>query len=217
MLVVEPERKPPVRAPVELVDGQPLAIQREHHREVPRQNVHAEVAATFHHFVQEVTQLLGVAVVRARGHEPDTAVDVPADDEDAALRLGNRLAHRGEVVGAVDQKTEALRAFDAPAVAAGNEQSLLGLGRRCRLIHESIDSGGAAFLQAVAGRIAKDVPTWLRVRAGTSFTAAERSPGRVPGRAACRAPSIRAPGRYPRRRCLAPRRRRPARRPTDQR
>ena len=65
----------------------------------------------------------GQAVVRAVGHEADAAVDVPAEDEDAALRARDRRAHGREIGGAVDEKSEALRAFDAPAVAAGHEQA----------------------------------------------------------------------------------------------
>jgi hypothetical protein len=42
MLIVEPERHPAVRSPVELEDRQPFTLQRVEHREVPRQHVAAQ-------------------------------------------------------------------------------------------------------------------------------------------------------------------------------
>ena len=65
MLVVEAEVQAPVRAPVELVERQPFAVHREHHREIPRQHVHLQIAAALDDFVQEIAELLGIAVVCA--------------------------------------------------------------------------------------------------------------------------------------------------------
>ena len=92
MSVVETELEPPVRAPAELVDRQPLAVEREHHREVPGKHVHAQAALAFHDFVQEIAERFRQSVVRALRHEVDAAVDVPSEYVDAALRAGDRAA-----------------------------------------------------------------------------------------------------------------------------
>ena len=122
MLAVEPELEPAVRLPVELEHGQPLALERIHHREIPRQRVRAQTAARCRHCVQEVAERLRKAVVRAFGDEPQPAVDVPADDEDRMARGGDRPAHRAEIRIGVDQHGQPMRTLDAPAVAPGDEQ-----------------------------------------------------------------------------------------------
>ena len=44
MLVVQAEVQAPMRAPVELVYGQPFAIEREDHREIPGKDMHLQAA-----------------------------------------------------------------------------------------------------------------------------------------------------------------------------
>jgi len=123
MPVVEPEVESAVCAPTELVDGQPLAIEREHHGEIPGEHVHAQAAAPLHDFVQKVSERLRKAVVRTLRHESNAAVDVPAEYVDAASGARDRPPHGPEIGFAVDEKGHALRTLDAPAVAAGYEQT----------------------------------------------------------------------------------------------
>ena len=126
MPVVEAKRKPAVSAPVELVHRQPFALECVEHREIPRQHVTSHVVARRNDRVEEIAERLGQSVVRAAGDEPHPAVDVPAEDEERVARLRKRRADGREVRLAVDEKSDARRALDAPAVAARLEQ------RRCR-------------------------------------------------------------------------------------
>jgi hypothetical protein len=142
VLVVEPERKPRVGAPVELVKRHPLAVHREHHREIPRQHAHAKPRLALYHLVQEIAELFGVPVVRAGRNQTDAAVDVPADDIDTALRIADGGTDRSEVIGAVDQKSDALGVLYTPAIAAGYEKSIRA-GALGVTIHGSGFSGGA--------------------------------------------------------------------------
>jgi hypothetical protein len=135
MFVIQPEVESAMRPPVELVHRQPFAIHCEHHRVIPREHVHPQVALALHDGVQKCAELLGPSVVRAAGHEADAAVDVPAEYENTALGAGNRRSYRGEIGFAVDEERETVRSFDAPAVAARHEQSPLGLVLRCGEIH----------------------------------------------------------------------------------
>ena len=58
MARVEAEREPPVRAPVELVEGQPFALERVEHREVPAQHVGAQALAARDDRVEEFPERL---------------------------------------------------------------------------------------------------------------------------------------------------------------
>src|SRR5215204_6016535 len=49
--------------------------------------------------------------------QPGAAVDVPAEHENAVLRIAKGLPHRAEEGRAVDQCGCAVRAFDAPDIA----------------------------------------------------------------------------------------------------
>ena len=119
---VEAELQPLARAELVAEHGQPLAIEREHHREVPAQHVHAELAPAPDQCLEELAQRLGPTVLRAARNEAGAAVDVPGDDLDAALRAHHGLARRGEVGAGVDQEADPVRALDAPAVAPGLQQ-----------------------------------------------------------------------------------------------
>jgi hypothetical protein len=57
------------------------------------------------------------------------AIEIPAKNEDALLRARDRGPRRGEVRRAIYQEGDAVRALDAPAVAARNQQVGLPLGR----------------------------------------------------------------------------------------
>src|SRR5688572_5423943 len=139
MLRIETKTQPPVGAPVELVHRHPLALECEQHREVPAQNVCAQVAPTGDDGVDEVAQSFRQSIVSALGYQAHAAVDVPAQYEYRALRLRDRLADGGEVFGAIDEDAETPRACDAPAIASGRENAH---SRACRatrdLIHRLI-------------------------------------------------------------------------------
>ncbi len=56
-----------MRLPVELEHGQPLALERVDHREIPRQRVRAQTPARRRDCVQEIAERIGKAVTRAFG------------------------------------------------------------------------------------------------------------------------------------------------------
>ena len=122
MLVVEAKRQPTMRAAVELVDRQPLALHRVEHREVPRQHVTAQCRGSRDEGIEEIAQLLGQPVARAVGYEAHAAVDVPAEDENRPAGPRKRRTHGAEVLDAIDQKRHALRTLDTPAVAPRRQQ-----------------------------------------------------------------------------------------------
>jgi len=123
---VEPETdaRPRMRLPPELVERHPLAIAGVDEDEVPRQDVHVQLAPLARDCAQQRADGVGITVVRALRNQRDPAVEVPAEHEDAALRLDDRRTQRSEVVGRVDEERHAMRAFDAPAVASGDEDGV---------------------------------------------------------------------------------------------
>ena len=123
MAVVEAEGKAAVRAPVELVDRQPLAFHRVEHREVPRQHVAVQVGLAGDHRIEEFAERLGQPVVCAIGNEAHPAVDIPTEDQDRAAGAAQRRTYGAEVLLAIDEKCQAFRALDAPAVASGSEHA----------------------------------------------------------------------------------------------
>ncbi|KGD59276.1 hypothetical protein DP49_6626 [Burkholderia pseudomallei] len=122
---VEPEHDAVPRAPSGAVHGRPFALERVDHREIPCQHIDPQPSACVRERVQERRERLRPAVVRAVRHEPQPAVDVPADDEDRVARAPQRRAQRREIRVAVDERREALRVQQRVAVAAGFEQSAM--------------------------------------------------------------------------------------------
>src|SRR6266511_1296887 len=86
MPAVETECEPAVRRRLQLENRQPFALERVEHREIPRQRVRAQLPARRDDRVEEFTERLRKAVVRAFGHEAQPAVDVPADAYFRAVR-----------------------------------------------------------------------------------------------------------------------------------
>ncbi len=134
MLLIEAKAQPPVSEPIQLVKRKPLTVHREYHREIPRQHAHAQLLLALDHRIQKVAELFGQPVIRPGRHQPDTTVDIPPQDEDAAFGLRNGRAHRAKIVVRIDEKCHTPRAVDAPAIATGNEQPQSGIGFGC--IHE---------------------------------------------------------------------------------
>src|SRR4051812_6025691 len=64
MLVVEPEREPAMRFQVELVDGQPLALERVQHRVVPAEHITVQVTPGRDYGVEKVAEALGQSIIR---------------------------------------------------------------------------------------------------------------------------------------------------------
>ena len=85
--------------------GKQLALAGIEQRIVPQQEMDVQVGARPHQVAQEVGEIAGKAVGRLAvgADELGAAVDVPADDDDAALGLQAGAAHRLEEGGSVDQ------------------------------------------------------------------------------------------------------------------
>ena len=123
--IVETEAHARRRIPAERERRERLALQRIEHRIVPGEQVHGQLGPLVHELRQKLAQRDRPAVVRLAvlADEPRAAVEIPADDEDVALRLQQRLAHRAEERARVDQHRGARRALDAPYIAAWLEHA----------------------------------------------------------------------------------------------
>src|SRR6185369_5587832 len=101
----------------ESIGRQQLALEGEDNREVPAEHEDLELGAARQGVVETIEQLHRPAAGVGR-HQPDPAVDVPAEDHDPALDAGDGGTQRGEVRGGVDQEGGPMSLGDAPAVPA---------------------------------------------------------------------------------------------------
>ena len=114
MRIVELERQPGVGLPGEAIGGQGFALEREEDGEVPGERVDAQARSAGEDVVQERQQRQ--RRLRGAGVQTHAAVDVPADDEDAAARPADGVAEGSEIGVGVDQESGPRRPGDAPAV-----------------------------------------------------------------------------------------------------
>src|SRR5581483_4867288 len=182
MYAVHAEVQPAMRAPIKFVNRQPLAVERIEHREVPRKDVGMRTAVPGHDGIEELAQRLRHVVRFAVAHELHPAVDVPADHEQVALRARRHRAERAKVRGRVDQKRDAARARDAPAVVAGLENGVSG--------HEARASAPARQRIATVGLgLLTRTRACARSTAGTSAASGSR-PWMAQSRASNSAPPL---------------------------
>ena len=132
--VVEAERDLLRRAPLQRQARQQLAFVGVKQRIVPEQQMDPKLGPAAHQGAEEIGRACRQAVVRraALADQPGPAVDVPAEHEDAALRLEERLPDRVEKRRAVDQHGGARRRVRRArhcGRAEGLQGSLPGLTR----------------------------------------------------------------------------------------
>src|SRR6185503_11821843 len=119
--VVKAESNLVGRLPAELERWKWIALQRVKDREIPGKQVDRERWALFDHPNQELAQGERPAIVRraAFARQFGAAVEVPADNEDALLRLPECTAQSREIRGRIDQNGRTGSFFDTPTVLAG--------------------------------------------------------------------------------------------------
>ena len=128
--VVVAQMHAPRRGPAEAVERREFPVGAEHHRVVPVEDMHVQRVAALHQPVQELTKQrrrpirLHRIEVQAR-----LAVEVPGEDGDRALGAQRRLVERLEVIGGVDQESDALGARHRPAVVARAQERRRAVGR----------------------------------------------------------------------------------------
>jgi hypothetical protein len=169
--VVVAQRDAPVGLPARPVEQRKLPVGAEHHREIPVEDVDAQAPAAAREEIQEIPEHRRRAARVVLPGEPGAAVEVPPDDDDRALGALRRLHECPEVVLAVDQRRDALRARDPAAVPSRLEQAAgcgVRAGRRRRL-HGLVHARGV--VERLPGRKA---PGKLGFRITCSFTAAAR-------------------------------------------
>jgi hypothetical protein len=109
-----------VARPIEHRLLHPLALDREHDVEIPRQDPDLQRRLGLAEVVQEREQrdrggrLLSLGTAQQR----DVAVELPTGQQDVALRLQGRVIERTIVVVRIHEQPEPLGRVDAPGVAA---------------------------------------------------------------------------------------------------
>ena len=118
--VVEGEADPAGGAPSERDVRKQLALVGVEDGVVPQQQAHDQFRPLAHQGGEKLGQRLRIAVLGAAAlaDQPGLAMQVPADDEDAAPRLEQGLAHGAKECRTVDQDRRAMRPLDPPDVAA---------------------------------------------------------------------------------------------------
>ena len=119
---VEPERKAPVRAPIELVHRQPFALEGIEHREIPAERVDAQRLLPPHQSVQKIAEFLRQSIAGPLRDENCAAVDVPGDDEDRVPGAREDVAQRTVIRVPVDEEAQSRRALEPPAIPGRYEQ-----------------------------------------------------------------------------------------------
>ncbi len=119
MIAVEGEAQAFVRVPA-LPGGrqQGFALKREDEREIPAQQVDAQVRLALESGLEKRREPLFVItpVASAKSH---AAVYVPAERDHAVFGGGDRFSHGAEIVDGVDGKAHRFGGCDLPAVSAG--------------------------------------------------------------------------------------------------
>ena len=131
VLVVEPQLKALVARPRRVEPRREPALERVEQRIVPLEHADLELRAPAHERVEPRPELVREVVDRRVRAKPRAAVEVPADDQDAALDPLERLRERGEVAGAIDEERDPARALGAPA-GSSRYGVLRGLHARIR-------------------------------------------------------------------------------------
>ncbi len=103
MRVVVAKADPAVRLPRQAIQRRPLAVEPEDHRVIPDQDVDLQLAAAAHQVVEKVAELQ-LAVLAVRAQQARAAVEIPAGDQDRALRVARGLDERLEVRVRIDQE-----------------------------------------------------------------------------------------------------------------
>jgi hypothetical protein len=140
-LVIEAEPHLAWRAPVQRERGEHLALQRVEHGIVPKQKVDRKLRSLSHQRRQELGERRGISIVGLAilADETHAAVDIPADDEDVALRLQQGLANGAKEWRSVDQNGRTRGALNPPNILTGAKK-----GRhRTRRIRHTRFGGGA--------------------------------------------------------------------------
>ena len=112
-----------VPPPAEEGERRGAAEDRLHRAEIPAQQIDVERRAPLDQPQDEVADRLRGAVLAAA--DPDSGVEIPADQHDPPLGRQHRLARRGEIVGGIDDQCGAVGTLDAPAIGAGAKQGLV--------------------------------------------------------------------------------------------
>ena len=168
LMVRAAERDGAVRLELEAVDGrdveddllEDLALEREEETVVPREHLHLELGALAAEPIEEREELVVLRVSAARdvvaAEQLDVAVELPAEDQDAALRARGRDVERAVVVLSVDEETRADVLVDAPRGFSCEKPTHAGARSRfCAAAERQGKTRRALRLRATA-------PRWLR-------------------------------------------------------
>ena len=150
--VVVAKADPAVRLPRQAIQRRPLAVEPEDHGKVPDQDVDLQLAAAAHQVVEKVAELQ-LAVLAVRAQQARAAVEIPAGDQDRALRVARGLDERLEVRVRVDQDARPRGVLDAPAITTDREQTrVLALFQFFRRHRRKTPAAGRGFLNTPSAR-----------------------------------------------------------------
>ncbi|MCW5890832.1 MAG: hypothetical protein KIT14_09790 [bacterium] len=165
MLGVEPEAHAAMAAPARAPGREQLALQREHQREVPVEDVDAQVAPRPAELVEELPEAAALGL-GGGGEERRALLHVPADDEDALARPPRGGGEGGEVVGGVDQEGDPVGSLHAPGVASGSHDGVVCGARRVAGLRERLHGHAPVSRSHAIGNSAFPKGAALRGRGG---------------------------------------------------
>jgi len=136
MAAVEAEVEARMAAPRAREERERLALERVDHRKIPGEDVDVQLRTTIEQAEQELAERVGQRAPPAVAAEADAAADVPAEDEQRALRALGRVREGREVRGAVDEEGDAWGMCVPPAATSVDGDP--GADKRSAIIHERV-------------------------------------------------------------------------------